>query len=113
MPHIKVNDISMYYEMHGKGEPIVFIAGFSVDHVAWFEVVERFKDKYQVILFDNRGVGQTDVPDGPYSIEQMTDDVAALCSALGVPQAHFVGNSMGASSCKAWLIAIPNWLNLQ
>ncbi|WP_454781805.1 alpha/beta fold hydrolase [Legionella sp. WA2022007384] len=95
MPHIKVNDISMYYEMHGKGEPLVFIAGFSVDHIAWVEVVERFKDKYQVILFDNRGVGQTDVPEGPYSIDQMTDDVAALCSALDVSHAHFVGNSMG------------------
>ena len=53
------------------------------------------KDKYQVIILDNRGAGQTDVPDGPYTVDQMANDVAALCSALGIHQAHFVGNSMG------------------
>ena len=94
MPHIKVNDISMYYEIHGQGEPIVFIGGFTADHVVWNATLSYFKD-YQVILFDNRGAGQTDVPEGPYSIEQMADDVAALCESLGILRAHFVGNSMG------------------
>ncbi|KTD40501.1 alpha/beta fold hydrolase [Legionella parisiensis] len=95
MPHIKINDIAMYYEIHGNGKPLVFIAGFSADHTTWLEVVELFKDTYQVILFDNRGAGRTEVPDGPYSIEQMADDVLALCSVLNIKKAHFVGNSMG------------------
>nr|WP_258956523.1 alpha/beta fold hydrolase [Legionella sainthelensi] len=69
MPRIKVNDISMYYERHGQGEPIVFIAGFSADHLAWAAIVEYLKEKYQVILFDNRGIGQTDIPEGLYSID--------------------------------------------
>lgn len=95
MPKIKVNDIEMYYETYGQGEPLVFIAGFSADHFCWHEVFEHFTDKYQIILLDNRGAGQTDVPKGPYSIEQMADDVAVLCEKLDVTSAHFTGNSMG------------------
>lgn len=95
MPYMKVNDISMYYEIHGQGEPIVFIGGFGADHADWSAIKYRFTNKYQVILFDNRGAGQTDVPNEPYSLEQMADDVAVLCSELGVKQAHFIGSSMG------------------
>jgi 3-oxoadipate enol-lactonase len=95
MPKIKINDITMYYETHGQGEPLVFVSGFSADHFVWESVFEKFTDKYQVILFDNRGAGQTDVPQGPYTIEQMAKDTADLCAHLGITQAHFVGNSMG------------------
>lgn len=95
MPRIKVNDISMYYEQHGQGDLIVFIAGFSADHTAWSTIIESFKEKYQVILLDNRGIGQTDIADGLYSIEQMANDVADLCSVLDIQRAHFVGSSMG------------------
>ncbi|MFT4058076.1 MAG: alpha/beta fold hydrolase [Legionella sp.] len=85
----------MYYEIHGEGEPLVLIGGFTADHLVWGAVVDYFKENYQVILLDNRGAGQTDVPDGPYSIEQMADDVAGLCTKLGIQKAHFVGSSMG------------------
>lgn len=95
MPKIQVNDISMYYEIHGQGEPLVLIAGFSVDHLTWAPAVEILKERYQVIVLDNRGAGQTDVPQGPYSIAQMAHDVAGLCRALNISTAHFVGNSMG------------------
>lgn len=101
MAHLKVNDISMYYETYGAGEPLVLIAGFTADHTVWSEVVTRFKDKYQVIVFDNRGAGQTDVPDAPYSIEQMANDVAGLCAELGIKKAHFIGNSMGGFILQA------------
>lgn len=95
MPKLKINDISMYYEVHGKGDPIVFIAGFSVDHLNWEPIIDKFKNDYQVIVFDNRGAGQTDVPLGPYSIEIMAADVVDLCSVLKIKRAHFVANSMG------------------
>ena len=95
MPKITVNDISMHYEMHGAGEPLVLIAGFTADHTIWNSVIEQLATQYQVIVFDNRGAGQTDVPVGPYSIKQMSDDVAELCQQLKISQAHFIGNSMG------------------
>jgi 3-oxoadipate enol-lactonase len=95
MPKVKINDISMYYEIHGQGEPLVLIAGFSVDHLAWTLALEHFAKNYQVILLDNRGAGQSDSPQGAYSIEQMAQDIADLCSHLRIKRAHFVGNSMG------------------
>ncbi|WP_115702214.1 alpha/beta fold hydrolase [Legionella sainthelensi] len=108
MPRIKVNDVSMYYESHGQGEPIVFIAGFSADHLAWAAIVEYFKEKYQVILFDNRGIGQTDIPDGLYSIDQMANDVADLCTALNIQQAHFVSSSMGGFILQSLAYRYPS-----
>jgi len=95
MPKVKINDISMYYELHGDGEPIVLVSGFSVDHMPWQFIVDILKSHYQVLVFNNRGAGQTDVPAGPYSINQMADDIVELCTHMGIKKAHFVGNSMG------------------
>jgi 3-oxoadipate enol-lactonase len=95
MPKILINDIALYYETYGEGEPLVFISGFSADHLAWQQTAKIFADRYQVVVFDNRGSGRSDVPQGPYTVEQMADDVAALCEKLGIEQAHFIGNSMG------------------
>lgn len=95
MPHIKVNDINMYYEVHGQGEPLVLVSGFSADHLSWSMVLHFLAKKYQVILLDNRGAGRTDVPEGSYSIEQMASDIEQLCVNLNIRKAHFIGNSMG------------------
>lgn len=108
MPIISVNDIDMYYHSHGKGEPLFLIAGFAADHRIWEPVIDKFSQNYQVIVFDNRGAGQTDVPNGPYSIEQLANDVAALCSALSIPHAHFIGNSMGGFILQTLAYQHPN-----
>lgn len=95
MPKIKVNDITMYYEIHGEGEPIILISGFTADHLIWNELVTLLKNQYKVIVFDNRGAGQTDIPNTPYTIAEMSHDTAQLCHQLNIKKAHFVGNSMG------------------
>jgi len=108
MPKIKINDISMYYEIHGAGEPLVLIAGFGSDHTVWDWVVEQFKEQYKVILFDNRGAGQTDVAEGPYTLEQMMGDIVALCSELDIDKAHFIGNSLGGFILQALAFHHPD-----
>lgn len=95
MPNISVNDISMYYEIHGKGEPLVFISGFGADHLNWTPILDFFAKEFQVILLCNRGAGKSDVPEGNYTILQMSNDAIALCDALNIERAHFVGSSMG------------------
>lgn len=95
MPKIKVNDIEMYYEIQGKGEPLVLVGGFSADHTMWNTVLEKLAQHYQVVTFDNRGTGQTNVPNGPYSVDQFASDTAALCEKLNIKKAHFIGSSMG------------------
>lgn len=95
MPKIKVNDINLYYEVHGQGQPIVFVSGFSGDHSAWQDIIKAYTDSYQVIVFDNRGIGGSDSPGYPYTTEMMADDTVGLVKALGINSAHFVGHSFG------------------
>ena len=95
MPYVKVNDIHMYYEIHGDGEPLVLILGLGTDISEWDRIIRWLAEKYQILAFDNRGVGRTDKPDIAYSIEMMADDAAGLMQTLGIQQAHIVGISLG------------------
>lgn len=97
MPFAQVNDISMYYELHGKGAPIVLVEGFASNHQTWEEYVEPLAKHFQVLVFDNRGCGQTDAPEGAYSIEMLSKDAASLMDALKIKRAHMIGHSMGGS----------------
>lgn len=95
MPTIQVNDIHMYYEIHGEGRPLVLIGGLAND-LSELETITRWlAQSYQVLVFDNRGVGRTDKPDIPYSIEMMADDMAKLLHALGIQRTSVLGISMG------------------
>jgi pimeloyl-ACP methyl ester carboxylesterase len=96
MPTKNVNGITIYYEIHGTGEPLVIIQGMGVDLSTVEPVTAEFARKYQVIAFDSRGVGRTDKPDIPYSIEMMMADTLSLMDALGIRQAHILGVSMGS-----------------
>lgn len=97
MPFIKANDIEIYYELHGEGTPVVMIGGFTTDHSSWKDYIGPLSKDYQLLLFDNRGSGQTDAPEIPYSLEMMAEDTVALMEALNIPDAHFVGHSMGGA----------------
>ena len=67
MPYVKVNDIQMYCEMHGDGEPLVVILGLGTDVSEWDGIIRWLTEKYKVLAFDNRGAGRTDKPDIPFS----------------------------------------------
>lgn len=84
--------------------------GFSADHIAWVSLLESLAQKYKVILFDNRGAGQSDVPPGPYSIEQMSDDVYSLCQYLEIEQAVVMGNSMGGFITQQLMRQYPHFV---
>src|SRR5581483_8222416 len=96
MPRIKANDIELYHEIHGTGEPLLLVMGFGASSAAWRpELVESLARSFQVITFDNRGTGQSDKPDELYSLAMMADDAAGLLDALGISSAHVFGVSMG------------------
>jgi len=107
MPTVNVGDIDMYYEVHGEGEPLLLIAGLSEDLTSWIFQIPEFSKKYRVIVFDNRGVGRTDVPDIPYSTEMMADDSAGLLNALGIEKAHILGHSMGSWIAQELALKYP------
>jgi len=96
MPKVRVaDDCELYYEISGQGEPIIFIGGYIADHLVWENIIQTFAQHYQVITFDNRGVGYSDVPDYPYLLDMFVNDLVKLCAQLGVESAIFCGSSMG------------------
>lgn len=107
MPVVSANDINLYYESHGQGEPLVLITGLSYSLWYWHRLVPLLARDFQVITFDNRGIGQSDSPPGPYSAPMMAADTASLLDELGLERAHFLGHSMGGFIAQALALTYP------
>lgn len=108
MPLTKVNGINIHYRVRGSGEPLVLIMGFMGTGQGWFFQASVFARHYQVVTFDNRGVGKSDKPEGDYTTKTMADDTAALMEHLQIDAAHIVGVSMGGMIAQELAINHPN-----
>ncbi|HEU4366900.1 MAG TPA: alpha/beta hydrolase [Methylomirabilota bacterium] len=98
MPYTVLNRIRVHYEVAGQGAPVLLINGLSAPSVGWALQVKAFAAHFRVVTFDNRGVGETDLPPEPvYTTGQMADDAAALLRYLKLERAHVVGASMGGT----------------
>ena len=95
MPILQLNDINLYYEVHGTGMPLVLIAGLASDSQSWGPVIPLLVRQFRLILFDNRGSGRTDSPDRPFFLSEIGTDVLAVLDRLKIPSAHILGHSMG------------------
>jgi pimeloyl-ACP methyl ester carboxylesterase len=107
MPRVRVGDITMHYVEAGSGDPLVLIMGLSGDHQAWGFQLPVLAERHRVIAFDNRGAGQTDAPDHPYTTAMMAADTLRLMDALGIDRAHVVGVSMGGMIAQELALAAP------
>jgi pimeloyl-ACP methyl ester carboxylesterase len=105
---MRVGDIHLEVEIHGEGEPLVLIAGLGYDRWAWHRMIPGLARRFQVIAFDNRGVGGSDRPAGPYSASLLARDTAGLLDALGIARAHVFGHSMGGFVAQALAIEHPD-----
>ena len=96
MPIVRVGDINVYFEVHGDGDRVLFISGTNGD-LRQMPLLGKgpLERRFQVAYFDQRGLGQTSRPDGPYSMADYGDDAAGLLDALGWESAHVVGVSFG------------------
>ncbi len=95
MALVTVNQLQMYYEESGQGEPLIFLHGLGSSSADWQLQVEYFQERYRCITFDTRGHGRSGKPPGPYSIQGFAADTAGLLDALSIPAAHFIGLSLG------------------
>jgi len=107
MPVAKVGDINIYYEIHGKGEPLVLIYGYAGHSGLWFRQMPVLSKEYRVIAFDNRGVGRSHGPDLPYSVAMMAGDISGLLDAVGIDAAHIFGVSMGGMIAQHFALNHP------
>ena len=107
MPKITTNNIELYYEIHGAGQPLVLISGLGYPLWQWHKMVPFLAEHFQVITFDNRGVGQSDKPAGPYTAQLLAADTAGLLDALGIEKAIIAGHSMGGFIAQAMALDFP------
>lgn len=103
----KVNGININYKVEGRGKPLLMIAGLGSDQNVWMFQTYFFKKHFQVITFDNRGVGESDKPKGPYTTRMMADDTVGLMEHLGLKKAHILGISMGGMIAQEMAINYP------
>ncbi len=102
-------DVELYYEVQGRGEPLLLIAGLAADSAFWLPVQEIFAATRQVIVLDNRGCGRTTPLDAGSSMRTMADDTMALVRHLNLTKVDVVGHSMGgmiAMECAVWRCGI-------
>jgi pimeloyl-ACP methyl ester carboxylesterase len=107
MPYVTNRGAKLYWEEHGSGPPILLIMGLSFTLEMWFRVVPYLTKSYRTILFDNRGIGRSDVPRGPYTIRTLARDAEAVLDAAGVSAAHIVGASMGGMVAQELALRSP------
>jgi 3-oxoadipate enol-lactonase len=109
LPKTTVNGISINYEIDGEGAPngtIVLINGLADDLLSWgFQMPALLEAGYRVLRFDNRGIGQSDRPAGPYSARLLADDAKALIDQLGIKDFHLMGVSMGGMISQEYALA--------
>jgi len=104
----QTGDVSIEYEVHGdSGDWLLLVQGLGYARWGWAWQVEDLARAFRVITFDNRGVGGSDAPPGPYTVEQMAGDAVGLLDALGVERAHVVGASLGGLIAQEIAIGRP------
>jgi pimeloyl-ACP methyl ester carboxylesterase len=97
MPETEASGIRLYYEIHGGGEPLVLVHGSWVDATRWRFVVPGLAESFRVLVYDRRGHSRSERPDGPGSVDEDGDDLAALLVTLDLAPAHVVTNSYGGN----------------
>ena len=95
MPIANINNADLWYDVMGQGEPLLLHHGYTASRVNWMPVAERLKDRYQIILIECRGAGESEHTQSGYEIAQYALDVVALLDHLALERVAFAGHSMG------------------
>jgi pimeloyl-ACP methyl ester carboxylesterase len=108
MPNTTANGVEVWFEQEGDGDDVLFISGLADEGACWVDQVAGLKDRYRLTTFDNRGVGRSSTPDGPFQIVDFAADTIALIDALGLERPHVVGSSMGGAIAQELALAHPD-----
>ena len=108
MPKVKTHGIELYYETQGSGTSLILISGLGYTLWQWHRMIPFLAEHFQVVAFDNRGVGQSDKPVGPYTAQMLAADTAGLLDALAFEKAIVMGHSMGGFIAQALALDFPH-----
>ncbi|WP_368042005.1 alpha/beta fold hydrolase [Lysinibacillus sphaericus] len=110
IPKCTINNVDLYYETKGHGEPLIFTHGASWDHQQWDKQVDYFSKYYQTITWDVRGHGASSLPNGKVDAEDFTKDLIGLMHHLKIRRAHLCGLSMGGHISLQAAIHYPDYV---
>ncbi len=111
MAYAEINGARRWYEVRGEGEPLLLHHGYTASRVNWMPVAERLRQRYQIILMECRGTGQSEhTPEG-YTLEQYAADVVGMLDHLGLEKVSFAGHSMGGGI--GYLLALEHKARLE
>lgn len=107
MPEANIGETTLYYEIQGRGRPLVMIRGLGSNADHWYSQIPALAARYQAITFDNRGMGRSSDPGGPFTVRQMAGDTLGLLDALGLERPLVFGLSMGGMIAQELAINHP------
>jgi aminoacrylate hydrolase len=110
MPKVTLGDVEIFYQTHGEGAPLLLVPGLGGVGSYWSANIPAFSQKYQVIIHDHRGTGQSSRSLVRYSVDQMSDDLLRLMDHLEIKQAHLVGHSTGGAIGQTLAVTHPERL---
>jgi 3-oxoadipate enol-lactonase len=110
MPLASAGGRKVYYESHGEGPgpPLVLVMGMAGSCRGWHALqVPELSERHRVVIYDHRGVGESEDPGGPFTTADLADDLAALLSALRIPRAHVLGVFLGGMVAQELALRHP------
>jgi pimeloyl-ACP methyl ester carboxylesterase len=110
MSKVLIKDIELYYEVHGQGKPLLLVTGLASDSQSWQPAINDLIQHFQVIIFDNRGVGRTTPQDIEITIPKMADDCIELIKHLGFKTVNLLGHSMGGMIVQDCAVRYPGYI---
>jgi pimeloyl-ACP methyl ester carboxylesterase len=99
--------VRIAWEERGSGHPLLLIQGLGYARWSWEPIVAPLADRYRVLFFDNRGIGESDKPAGPYTAREMADDALQVLDEAGAERAHVVGASLGGMIAQELAVLEP------
>jgi 3-oxoadipate enol-lactonase len=102
------SNTELHWESTGAGAPVLLVMGLGMTATGWWRTVPVLAERFRVLAFDNRGVGRSGRPDGPYSVADMADDCVAVLDAAGEARAHVYGISLGGMIAQELALRHPS-----
>jgi len=103
----KINGLKLCYAEYGKGDPIILIHGIGGKKETWIAQIAELSNHFRIITFDMRGVGKSDRPNIPYTMEMLADDIIGLMDYLKIDKTHIIGRSLGGMIAQYFALKYP------
>jgi pimeloyl-ACP methyl ester carboxylesterase len=99
--------VNLAFDVEGSGEPLLLIQGLGYGRGGWGPAPSLLARRFRVVRFDNRGFGDSEVTDGPYTTAHLAEDAVAILDATDIEQAHVIGISLGGMIAQELALAAP------